>query len=771
MKISLKWLFDHIDGDVRQVDVSYLVSQFNLKVAEIENFYQVVLDHKKFTVAKIIKAGLEVEVFSPELNQYLFLSGRSDAQVGSYYFLKQLDLGWTWANGQDFGSLKENLFPALYFASDLHANKWHEQVDLSDYILEVDNKSLTHRPDMWGHRGFAREVAALLDLNLLPEDQFLAQIQVQKYAQEFDGNLENPIKTSIATANCKRFASLYLKNVINLPSNLGMAIRLSRVDMRGISNLVDLTNYVMLDMGQPMHVFDAELLFGRKLIARQAQLGEQLELLGGELIKLNEHDIVMADGHGPVSLAGTKGGAGSGANLNSKALLLEAANFDAAAIRQAAARHKMRTDASARYEKTLDPNQTILALKRFVKLQQVVQPDLILTSQIIDLGLQVLPKQIDLTHAYIEKSLGVQIAPDFVLNILTKLGFGVQYATGLYLVTVPTWRASKDINIAQDIVEEVGRMWGYDQIIPVLPSKTTQPGNLDKVFRIRQIKQHLVCVGMHEVENYPFYDESFLQAIKWQPSKTIEVLNPVSENWRRLVTSLMPHLCKNIQQDGHDSNQLSYFEWGRIWQQTESGVSALETRSLTGVFFQKEPIDFYVYKNYLVNLFALLKLDIIWQKPQEDLPIWYHPYQTALLTYNGHPVGVAGKLGLGWMQNIALGEAFGFELDGEFMLNQAPDNINYKPLSRYQSISLDISLFVPLAVTVAELQLTIQKADMHIYKVELTDSFKKDDWLDKKALTFRYYFVDYEKTLSGAQIAVIQQQVEAAILKNGASVR
>ncbi len=167
----------------------------------------------------------------------------------------------------------------------------------------------------------------------------------------------------------------------------------------------------------------------------------------------------------------------------------------------------------------------------------------------------------------------------------------------------------------------------------------------------------------------------------------------------------------------------------------------------------------------------MLHIELVWQKPNTQLPVWYHPYQTAVLMHAGKQVGVAGKLSLGWMSSICEGAAFAFEIDGDFILNQAPKAVSYKAISRYQPVCLDISLFVPLAATVEQLQAVIKQADALIYQVELVDSFKKDDWLDKKALTFRYFFVDHEKTLSGAQIAVIQQQVEAAILKNGASVR
>lgn len=772
MKISLAWLFDHIDGDLHKIDVQELVNQFNLKVAEIESFEKVILNPDHFAIARVEKVNVMVEAFVPKFKKYVQLDLRSDLLSGSYYLLKKNLDGWTWASGVDLGSCKENFLPELYFESDECASMWHEQVDLVDYILEVDNKSLTHRPDMWGHRGFAREVAALLDLNLLPQEHFLTNVPVQDFSDNFVANILNPISSSIKSSNCKRLATLYIKQAANLPSRLWIALRLFRVDMRGINNLVDLTNYVMLDWGQPMHVFDAKLISKNQLIARQATMGEKLELLSGEVLELNQQDLVIADGEKPISLAGIKGGALSGITLKTSSILLESANFEAVSVRRSAGRYKLRTEASTRFEKTLDPNQNIAALERFVKLQQAIEPDLLVENYIVSLGAPAPTKTIQLSHAFIENRLGIAIEPDFVIKTLNKLGFNLVDHGGVYQVQIPSWRASKDVNLAEDLVEEVARMWGYDNILPKLPNKVTQPGSLDAVFKIRQIKQYLSAgAGMHEVENYPFYDESFLQQIKWQPQQAVEIINPVSENWQRLVTSLVPHLCKNVQQNSHDYAELRYFEWGRIWYPKSDAKSALEMRVLAGVFFKQTAVDFYEMKNFLQALFDILKLKIEWQKPSEPVPVWWHPYQVASLMYQGKQVGLAGQLSQAWMSNLCEGQIFAFELDGEFLLNQLTDAVKYQTPARFQSVCLDVSLLVPLLTTVSDLQVIIKKSDPLIYQVELIDSFQKAEWVDQKALTFRYYFVDREKTLSSEQIIQVQMQVAQNLQKNGANVR
>ena len=775
MKISLVWLFEHLLADWRKVDVPALVSLFNQKTAEIEGFTKVSLNSKEYTVAQARTVVAEqVELFSPELQQVLTISDRTDLQVNSYYLLKKTETGWFWAGGADFGSAKSELVPALYFASEQVAANWAAQVDLEDYILEIDNKSLTNRPDLWGHRGLAREIAALLDLELRPLPELVTTLPIQTYASKFAGDAHNPISLQITTPHCRRLAGLYLSDVANLPSQLGMGLRLFRLDMRAINHLVDLTNYVMLDLGQPMHVFDADQIRGQQIIAQQATLGSKLTLLKGTVLELLPTDIVIADGQGPVSLAGIKGGATSGCSSQTKNIFIESAIFDATTIRRSSAHHKIRTEASARYEKTLDPNQNLAAIERLVWLQKQVQPGLQVTSSMISVGAQAEPKQIKLATEFLNNRLGMVLSPEFILKTLHQLGCAVQVESDGYQVTVPTYRSTKDVTMPIDLVEELGRLYGYSQIKPILPSKLMQPGNLTRTLRIRQIKQSLATLGMHEASNYPFYDESFLAQIKWQPIGTVMIKNPVSENWRQLVTSLIPHLSKNIQTNSVDQRAIGFFEWGRTWK-LEAGV-VKEQRALAGVWYSPAQLDFYACKSLLDNFLANLKIKVEWQKVAGEQAtsaslVWYSKYQTASLVCEGQVIGQAGMISAGWMQEIAPGTAFGFELNGDFLLDHVATESRYQAVSRYQAISLDISVLVPLATTVAQLTSQILAASSRIYQVELIDSFQKTDWINQKSLTFRYHFVDQDHTMTSAEIAAVQDQVVAAVQQIGGEVR
>ncbi len=770
MKISLVWLFEHIMADWRQIDVSNLVSLFNQKTAEIEGFTKVTLNSKMYTVAQARKVtGAQVELFSPELQQSITVSNRIDLQINDYYLLKVIDTGWFWAGGSDFDSVKSELMPALYFENEQAAARWATQVELEDYILEIDNKSITNRPDLWGHRGLAREVAALLDLELRPLSELVTTLPIQAYAGKFEGDSLNPISLQIGTSACRRLAGLGLSNIANLPSQIGMGLRLFRLDMRAINNLVDLTNYVMLDLGQPMHVFDADQIRGRQIRAEQAQSNSKLTLLNGTVLDLLSTDIIISDGQGPISLAGIKGGASSGCNARTKNILIEAAIFDATTIRRSSTHHKIRTEASARYEKTLDPNQNLAAIERLVYLQQQVQPDLKIAGSIISLGEPAEPKQIILPMKFINDRLGFELPEQFVLKTLHQLGCAARVQTDHYLVTVPTYRSTKDITLPIDLVEELGRLWGYDRIKSILPSKIMQPGDVSRTMRIRQIKQGLAISGMREALNYAFYDQAFLAQIKWEPAQAVTIKNPVSDNWRQLVTSLIPHLSKNIQTNSCDQTALSFFEWGRSWS-VQSNLP-VENRVLAGVWYHPSQLDFYACKSILDNFLASLKVPLQWCKASEDLPVWFSAHQTANLVLNGQVVGQAGMLSDVWMGEIAPGQAFGFELNGDQLLNYQVVEPCYQVLARYQATALDISVLVPLAMTVADLISCIKAADSKIYQVDLIDSFQKSDWVNQKSLTFRYHFVDRQSTMTSSEIASVQNQVEQAVQQVGGSVR
>jgi phenylalanyl-tRNA synthetase beta chain len=766
MKLSLRWICDHLKIDWKKVDVACLVEKFNTTVAEIEEYEQYQLNLSSFALAQVVSIE-KSEVKCPEFNLYETLSQRDDLEVGSWYLIKRYGKKTRWALASDFGYPKEKFLPAFACTEkEAQSGSWKKLVEIDDFILDVDNKSITHRPDLWSHRGFAREVAGLLNTTLVSEQKLLRDIPLATAKQSFKATKEIPLSVSIESPECKRFAALYLDEVSHQVSLLWMAFRLLRLESRPIDFFVDVTNYVMLDMGQPLHAFDAEKITTKTLVSRNAKKGETLELLDGTTVDLTKDDLVITDSKKPVALAGIKGGSKSGISRKTKSIILESANFNAATIRLTAARNKIRTEASARFEKSLDPNQNIVGIMRFVQLLEDADIDVTYTPKIISLGAVVKSPVIKIAHTFIEKRLGTSIKQSFIKKTLETIGFKVKETSGVYLVTVPTYRSTKDISIPEDIVEEVGRYLGYTTIPEQLPH-IVAPVEQSKDFQvIDRIKETLAfCSDMHEVQNYGFADNIFLKKINWKKNNPVILSNPLSEDRTDLVTCLIPGLLQNIHENMADKEELRFFEWGRVWRVNKKTVN--EHHILAGIFFKRKgEVDFYEAKEHIDSLLNIFDIKVEWKKsidPQQ----WASRYQTANLYYKGKNIGTAGKVKRSKMAALGQGDAFAFEFCGDFLKSYQPAKKKFVELPKYQDTFLDISIMVALPVTVGELEKAIKSADSRIFAVNLKDVYTQEDWDNKKSVTLRFFVQDKDKTLNKKEIEAINMSVQKALKPYG----
>lgn len=795
MKLSIAWIFEHIKAvDWHKINLIELVTKFNQVTAEIESCENLKLNPANFTLIEILA---ENKFFSAELNLNLDLPARANLKVGELYLAcKNNNNKYNWASLTDLGSTKDGLLTTISCAENLRTGSWKNKIIWQDAVLEIDNKSITHRPDLWGHRGIAREIAAIYDFELKDLSEFVTKIPIAQVNSE---DLE-------LVTGCQKFSSYLINHTDNPATDLNQAFMLARLDQKPIKLLVDLTNYVMLDLGQPMHAFDADKLISNSVGVRYAHAGEQLELLDDQKINLINTDLVITSGDQPVSLGAIMGGKNSAISNTTSRVLLEAANFDAGVIRRTAVRLKLRTEASARFEKSLAPEQTELAIERYLKLLL----DLKINYQAAKFihssrnnynnsahEISLDNRVIEVAHDFIEQRLGLKLKPEFIANILTKLGFNITQKLVApeniltYMITVPSYRVSKDISLPEDIVEEVGRFYGYGNIPAQLPSKALIPFNNSRVYNLRKIKQLLATTGqMHEVNSYPFFDEQFLRELQWQPlDKTyVQVDSPVSENWYRLVTSLVPHLIKSVYQNLNTGvDYFNFFECNKTWI-LETQQRAQENFSLAGIIattkINRRSLNnngFYELKNILTQLFKLLKLEISWElikaSELDSIPVWYDPAQTGMLVHNinnhNYKIGLVGKLNAKFWANLADTELDGliFELDLDYLLNYTALAEKFVPISKYQINYLDVTVLVAQVLTMAQLIRTIKTAHDLILAVELIDSFTKPEWHDQRALTFRYKFLDPQKTLIKAEIEQIQLQVTNALKNLGVEIR
>lgn len=772
MKLSISWLLDHIVAAKNDLDIHELIKKFNATTAEVDAVEEVITDLSSLYAVKMVeKLEQELLVSCPELGLSFCLPFRKDPDfaAGFWYLIKKDETGARWATLKDIGSSKDGLLVCLSMTDSEAHGLWRDAVEQKDTLILIDNKAITNRPDLWGHRGCAREMAALLGKKLVQEDQLLVELTIKHFDKKAPASTGQSFEIALESDSCRRFSGLYLPQVSYRASIPKMAFRLARIDFRPIDALVDMTNYVMADMGQPMHAFDAHKLSSKKVYVRSARSGEKIQLLDGEEAILEPSDCVISDGDRAISVAGVMGGLETAVSSKTGSMFLESASFEPTTIRKTATRLKKRTESSTRYEKNLDPNQNTQGILRYLKLLHDAQIPYEAEESIVSLGHLWKEKVVTVSHELIQSKIGTWVSPERILEILKNLDFGVVQDGETYVVTVPTFRATKDVTIPEDIVEEVARFVGYQSLVPVLPLRKTTAFDTRTIEQKRRIK-HCLAYGlaMHEVQTYAFSDEEFLKRISYDPVDAPRIANPLSEHWQRLITSLVPNLLSCVVTN-QGASSLRFFEMNRVWFVQEGPV---ELQECAGIWYEKSThIDFYEGKALVDKLFSALGITIAWIKPQKVLAPWYDAHQSAELWYEDRIIGRAGKAATQFLSQVLEGEAFIFELDANFLRNVRPEHAKFVPLPKYPGTEQDISMLIPRAVTVKGLEEAIAHADPRIAAVHLVDQFEKPEWPDKKSLTFRYFAVDPEGTLAKDDIELIVQHVTRAVQKLGAEVR
>lgn len=769
MKISLRWIFDHIKGELADINVSQLVDTFIKTTAEIEGWREVSTNTDLLTLANVITIdSTAITVYSPEKDEHYLLPKRADGAIDQW-FLVTIDKNTpSWATSIMVGGTKDMILPAVYCRENMRNGDWKTAIESKDYIVEVDNKSINSRPDLWGHRGLAREIAALLNLPLRPLQEFIIEKE----------SIEHSSFIAIKAADaCSRFATLSLPSIQAQPSHLDMIIRLSRLDARAINFLVDATNYVMLDLGQPMHAFDADTISAEHICVEYAGDKEKLPLLDGEVAELSSQDLIISDNGKPISLAGIMGGSATAIKATTQSVLLEAAHFDPVIIRRTSARHKKRTESSMRFEKNLDPMNNMNAIKRYLFLLEVAQIPYDAQDVIFSWGKCPEQKSLMIRHSFIEARLGVLIKPERIVAILDKLEFGIEQSVEddsiIYMIRIPSFRATKDIKIVEDIVEEVGRYIGYDTLPRVMPALQLRSHDLHATNATRAIKQFLSYgLQMRELYGYSFFDESVLKELAWQPIHSIEIKNPISENYTRMVTTLQPHMLKAIAENSITHSRLRFYEWARVWHMRDEEI--VEQKSLSGVFYDAvQTFGFYDGKALLSRLFDQWGMNITWKSIQDNDYSWLSLHERAGLFHEDVRIGTAGMVDHATVKKLSSADAaiFIFELDADYLIKYKKHAIRFEPLSKYPLIRRDVSIMILVSAQADTLVGVIKSVDKRIVNVQLVDFFSRPEWKDQKAMTFHVEIEDKEKTMTSEEVEVIWNRVITQLQQQGATIR
>ncbi len=431
-----------------------------------------------------------------------------------------------------------------------------------DWIIEIDNKSITHRPDLWGHYGIARELAAMLDRPLLP----MAVADGEQLDDE--GLAEIPIEIDDARA-CPRYSALMIEGVRSIRSPSWMQSRLANVGIRPIDALVDLTNYVMAELGQPMHAFDGTKV--QKIEVAVSKGGETFVTLDGINRTLPAGTVMIQSGRKNVAIAGIMGGRQTEVTNETRSILLESANFDAASIRRAATAMGHRTEAGTRFEKSLDPAWTVLGLARFVHLARSIFPEMKLTHRLSDcFPNPPEPRKINIDPSFVRSVLGQNVSFSRMKDILEAIEFKVEDAEDHIEVFVPSFRATKDIEGEADIIEEIARFVGYDRFEPVLPQATVRHFEPNPIHRLEKRTLQVLCgaAGYHEIQDYIWYPENWLKTLDYEPGPSICVRNPAATGLERLRKSVIPSLLQAAELNRRTYPDLKLLTIGTVFPNT-----------------------------------------------------------------------------------------------------------------------------------------------------------------------------------------------------------
>ena len=614
-----------------------------------------------------------------------------------------------------------------------------------DHVIEIDNKSITHRPDLWGHLGMAREVAAILghrlidpvNMDLLPR----AASRVRIAIEDFD--------------LCPRYSALEFDNITVQPSPAWLEYRLSAIGLNPINNIVDMTNLLMAELAQPMHAFDADKLSGNTIFIRPAHPGERFRALNEEEYTLDAGNLVIADASGAIALAGVIGGASTAISEKTRRVVLESANFQAASIRKTSAAVKLRTDASIRFEKAQDPANTVRALARSIELLREISPGVRVVGGVADQVKEMpAPAPIELRLEWLARKLGRAVEPAEVRGILQRLEFGIaEPKPGVFSVAVPSWRATKDISLADDLVEEVGRMVGYDSIAPVAPlvPAAVPPPNAERKFQ-HEVRDVMVALGFTEVYNYSFVSEDAVRAFGFDPAAHVRVANPIASDQALMRASLLPGLWHNIQENSKHRDLFRIFEIGLEIHKRPQGLPE-EVPHLAAAVFARQG-DGAAGLDEIRHAAECL-MPGAQARPAAAAASYEHPARAAQSLWKGECVGRVFEL---HPSLVETGRAAVLDLDLDRVRALSAADLRYTPTRRYPSSAFDLSVIAGLRELAGDLESKVRSfAGPLVESIEFLRQYSGPPLeAGQKSVSFRVTAGSPERTLSSEEISAIR---------------
>lgn len=768
MYISLNWIkeFVNLDG----IEVDELVKRFGLATAEVEG-----VEYKGRNISNIVVAEIKSVENHPDSKKLHILQvddglenltqvvcGAPNVRVGMKTAfarvgaqVKDIKIGkaklagvesFGMCCGEDEIDVGSDHSGIIELDSNLkNGTDIKDVFPIDDVIIEVDNKSLTNRPDLWGHYGIAREFATIFKRELKPVDK----VDLTAY-----NNLPK-LNVAVETPDCYRYSALSVDNVKVKKSPQTMKIRLNYCGMRDINLLADMTNYLMLELGQPMHAFDHNIVKGIRVVTTK-QPTPMLTLEGEEHIVDTNSTLICDENYTPVAIAGVKGGLKSGISDETNSLLLESATFSPMAIRKTSRKIGLITDSSLRYEKSLDPEMTTLAIERLVYLLKQIDSGIKVSSSLTDCYNYKYPTNIiKLSTDFINKRGGVNIAENDMVDILNRLGFKVEKIEKELNIIVPSWRATKDVSIKEDLVEEVLRMYGYDNIKPATMNMPLNPVEQLPIHNFEYKTKRLLAekYGLNELHSYIWNYKDFNEDMGIKQDSVVELLDSSNSGQSGLRSKLLPTMLKFFYENKNNFDDISIFEVGRTAEGLDENKLVVEKRKLSIVLAsmtKSEKELYFKLKQIVEDLSELAQVKVTYNV-DANVSECLHPVNSCAINGFGemgviHP-SIAKNLDKRF--NIV-----GLELDLEELLNAEKSTNTRNKISKYQASDLDFNFVMSKDKVYGHLENALSEFRCaYLLEIKLKDIYINQEVLpDKISYTMAIKLTPKDRTLEASDI-------------------
>lgn len=776
MFLSMNWISDFVD--FTGLDKVELIHKFSLSTAEVENeiFYKG-SDISGIVVAEIKSVEnhpdskklhlLKVDAGEPELTDVVCGApnvrvgmktafAKVGAKIGEITIAPRPLAGYMscgmCCSEAEIGISDDN--SGIMEITDDVANgtDLKEIYQIDDIVFEVDNKSLTNRPDLWGHYGIAREFAALAGRELKPLS--VEDLNAYNELAKVDMKIEDPL--------CQRYSCLQVENITRNISPVDMRIRLYYCGMRGINFLADLTNYLMLEMGQPMHAFDSRKV--GKIRIKRFDTPFTFQTLDGVERKIDENTLMICNDNTPVAIAGIMGGLDSEIVEDTTTLTLESATFDAASIRKSTVRLAHRTDASMRYEKSLDPEMTDVAIARFLYLLKKYDGGIKVVSALTDeYAFHYDNVKLAFDKNFVDRYTGIEIDNDTIVKTLTSLGFEVKLDGDNFEVIVPSWRATKDVTIKADIIEEITRIYGYDNFeinttrSPLYPVRVDVVKNNEDRIKDMLVKRY----NLHELHSYVWAYNDELKALGIPVKDNIKLANATNPNIETIRHSIIPTQLCQVKTNAGYAPDFGIFEVGRVVEGVDENNLCIERKKLAITLFSKTKdirTLYFELRDILAVITDDLKHKALDYKKAEAKHNYEHPVNLNKVILDGREIGEIGIVHPMVSKKIDKKSNIVFaEIDMDAFADSENASIAYEEPSKFPPMDYDISVIVPAGVFYSNLAECWKSDEKSILKnTKIVDTYDTESF---HSITIRFEFSSGERTLSSAEVQEFMDKV------------